>query len=350
MEALSWWEVSLPLRRPIHHASAHEPTIDSIVVAVTVNGVIGHAEVRANGSYGTGETGEDIEDALKTCAFLGEPVRDVTDELFKRSKLASMAVDMAAWDALGKHRQQPLYQLLGAGPRQEVLTHAQIGFGSVDDAVGLASRYDGEGFRRLKVRVGSSDVSDDIDRLEGIRRVVGTKTSIVADANAGWTLDQAEAILPHLKKLGVEWLEQPVATDGELAALTATGQMRIRADESARDAASIARLAQVHAVDGVHVKLEKTGSLARLIESITAARGNGLAVAFGQFDQGRLGCAATTHVAAGLGFTKAELWGCAEISQDIAGPLTISHGAVQVPQGNGLGLSVTLPGSPKGTL
>lgn len=348
--ALSWWRVSLPLRLALHHASACESALESIIIAADFDGVTGLAEVRSNGSYATGETAEDIEMGFRSGSIIGLLLREATKAVITRSKLAAMALDMAAWDALGKRRGEPLYIILGGSETKELVTHAQIGFGDVANAVALTRRFLREGFSRLKVRVGASDDAMDLARLRAIRVEAGPEVSIVADANSGWSTEQALRVLPELKSLKVKWLEQPVPNITGLEMLTAQNLVPIRADESARDAESVSQLGRAHAVNGVHLKLEKVGTVGHLVEAMDAARRAGLSVAFGQMDQGRLGCAATTHVAAGLGISEAELWGCAEVTDDIAGPLVIERGAVQLPQRPGLGVDVALSGAPKGRL
>jgi len=350
LRALTWWTVSLPLRSAIHHASAHEASIESIVIAADFDGWVGHAEVRANGSYATGETNDDIEAGFTNAVLLGSTVTDATDSVILRSRLAAMAIDIAGWDALGRRLGKPVHQLLGSSARQEVCTHAQIGFGDVETAAVLASRFLRQGFTRLKVRVGAADEQHDLARLRAIRDVGGPDISLVADANGGWSEEQALAALPYLHGLGIDWLEQPVSETPSLALITARQLVKVRADESVRGTEDVVRLANTGAVDGVHLKLEKSGTLSRLTEAIDAAQSRGLHVAIGQMDQGRLGCAATTQLAAGLGFPTAELWGWAEVVTDVADPLTVERGAVQVPQGPGLGVKVAPLKAPKGTL
>lgn len=347
LRSLSWWAISHPLARPLRHASADAATLESIVVAADIGGTVGFAEVRANGAYATGEDGRLIESALSAVA-LGVSVEETTEALLPISHLAAMAIDIAAWDALGHREATPLYRLLGGEETFGVETHAQIGFGDVPEAAALAARFVGEGFRRVKVRVGSSDPTLDIRRLRAIRKVVGAEVVVTADANAGWSLEQAQSVMASFADLAVTWIEQPVASSAQLRILSEQNFIPIRADESVRGDASIRELGEKRAVHGVHLKLEKSGTVARLVSSIAQARAAGFDVALGQMDQGRLGCAATTHLAAGLGFRSAELWGCAEILDDIAGPLTIDRGTVLVPQGPGLGVQVTVPTTPKG--
>lgn len=336
------YRVALPLRSPIDHAAAREPVIESLLLAADFGGVLGVAEVRTNAAYGTGEDAVRVNAALDAVRQEGAPVGLATESLARRSRLAALALDMAAWDALGKRLGTPVARLLNPAAPDQVRTHAQIPFGSPAEAAARARAARAAGFTRLKVRVGSPDPQDDLDRLRALRNEPGTgQLDVSVDANGGWTLDQALMALPWLEDLGVTWLEQPVRQAAEMNQLVRRANgVRIRADEIARDASSVRALAAAGAAHGVHLKLEKAGTLGALLMAVEEARRCGLDVAIGQFDQGRLGCAATTQVAAALGCEHAELWGCAEVDDDIAGPLTLDDGAVLVPSAPGLGVDV----------
>ncbi len=131
----------------------------------------------------------------------------------------------------------------------------------------------------------------------------------MVDANGGWDVPTAIGSLRWLTDLGVAWFEQPVAGLDGLAAVRSASPIPVWADESVRDAASVRAAATLGAIDGVHLKLEKTGTVAALTEAVDTARRHELEIGLGQMDCGRLGCATTVQLAAGLGIGIAELWG-----------------------------------------
>ena len=99
-----------------------------------------------------------------------------------------------------------------------------------------------------------------------------TDREIRVDANCGWTVQQAIAMLPVLEEYGVTVLEQPVAPtdlDG-FALIRARAKIPIIADESCMTAADIPAL--VGKVDGINIKLAKCGSLREAIRMIAIAR------------------------------------------------------------------------------
>jgi L-alanine-DL-glutamate epimerase-like enolase superfamily enzyme len=335
------WSVSLPLRRRLQHATADVSALTAVLVEVQLSdGIWGRAEVRSNGAYATGEDETAIAGAL--CAVTAEDrsVGELGDELSGHSRLARMAVDTAAWDALARRFGVPLYRAWNPTGVEvdSVRTHAQIGFSDADTAVHLARSYVATGFDRLKIRVGASDLGADVARVRAIREAVGPEVEFIVDANGGWTYDTAAAGIEALAGVGITWVEQPVMAASDLARLHEHSALPLYADESARDPESVESLAAADAVDGVHVKLEKCGTATLLFETVAAARTNGLKVALGQMDQGQLGCAVTTHLAAALGLDRAELWGWEGITRDVTDTMVMRDGRVAVPAGAGTGI------------
>lgn len=354
-----WWVVTLPLGAGLHHASVDASALEAVIVRVEFASGPGYAEVRSNGEYATHETAVDVEAALRYVPAIGRPLGAVTADLFGRSRLAAMALDIAGWDAFARSADRPLDRVFSERRAPSLPTHAPIGFGTVSEAGDLARRRAEAGFRRVKVRIGSSDVAHDLRRVQAVREAAGPTVTVITDANAGWSIDQALTALPRLADLEVAWLEQPTASIDDLVIVTREARkiagpgpsgLRIRADESVTDAASVRALRAADAVDGVHLKLEKVGTILRLIDTIAEARRSDLAVALGQMDQGRLGCAATTHIASGLNLDEVELWGWADVVSDVAFPLIERHGSVLLSDRPGLGVTVDLPAAPKGIL
>lgn len=92
------------------------------------------------------------------------------------------------------------------------------------------------GARTAKVKVAEpgQPLADDVARVEAVRELIPT---VRADANGGWTVEQAVAAARALTATGpLEYLEQPCATVTELAALRRRIEVPVAADESIRKA------------------------------------------------------------------------------------------------------------------
>ena len=69
------------------------------------------------------------------------------------------------------------------------------------------------GFKAMKIKVGSKDKERDIRRLKMLRDAVGEDVTIMIDANQQWTLQQALSIIPRLKEMNPYWVEEPTDPD-----------------------------------------------------------------------------------------------------------------------------------------
>lgn len=149
---------------------------------------------------------------------------------------AMSGVDIALWDILGKKAGLPLYKLLG-GYADKLVPYASSGFYTGEnDIQALGEAMDGyfrQGFRYAKMKVGRdpdefqsplSHLVDgdkynhsherDLERVAACCRVAekyGAK--IMVDANCSWNTYTAIRMGRELEKMGVFWLEEPLALD-----------------------------------------------------------------------------------------------------------------------------------------
>ena len=157
------------------------------------------------------------------------------------------------------------------------------------------------------------------------------------DANEGWSVAEAHALLPALVGLGVELIEQPFPA-GERAAfreLRAVGSgIPLVVDEGChtlRDVADVASYA-----DGVNLKLAKTGGIREAIRMVHAARALGLVVMLGCMIESSLGISAAGQFASLCDFV--DLDGHLLISDDPAEGLGLEDGRIVLSHRPGLGV------------
>ncbi|MFO8237191.1 MAG: enolase C-terminal domain-like protein, partial [Prochlorococcaceae cyanobacterium] len=154
---------------------------------------------------------------------------------------------------------------------------------------------------RIKLKLGSPDGLDHDCRLlevvaaaiERRRQSTGARCELQVDANGGWDLASAQAMVQPLQRAGVVLLEQPLVplTDPHrdlagFAALKPQCPMPLVADESCWDLHDLLRLAPV--VDGINIKLLKSGGLAEALLMARTARRLGLGVMLGCYSDGGL--------------------------------------------------------------
>ena len=129
------------------------------------------------------------------------------------------------------------------------------------------------GCRTAKVKVAESGqtLSDDVDRVAAVRDALGADGRVRVDANGAWTVEQAVEAIRALDKVGLEYVEQPVADVTDLAAVRRRVDVPIAADESIRRARDPLRVRELEAADIAVLKVQPLGgvrSCLRLAEQI----------------------------------------------------------------------------------
>jgi O-succinylbenzoate synthase len=157
------------------------------------------------------------------------------------------------------------------------------------------------GCRTAKVKVAEPGqvLAHDQARLEAVRDALGPDGLIRVDANGGWSVDEAVALLPLLDRAagGLEYAEQPVASVEDLALVRKRVDVPIAADESIRRAEDPYRVRDLEAADIAVLKVQPLGGVRaclRIAEDI------GLPVVVSSALETSVGIAAGVALAAAL--------------------------------------------------
>lgn len=186
---------------------------------------------------------------------------------------ARNAVDCALWDLAAKRAGKRAWELADLARPGPVITAYTL---SLDTPVKMQEAAARHAFRPLlKIKLGTED---DMARLEAVR-AGAPDTSIIVDANEGWTAEVYSALAPHLTRLGVALVEQPLPAGSDDMLAEIERPVPVCADESAHDCASLAGLAGKY--DMVNIKLDKTGGLTQALVMRDQARAAGYGVMVG---------------------------------------------------------------------
>lgn len=130
------------------------------------------------------------------------------------SVIAYNPIDVACWDLISKSANQPLYKLFGAC-RDKVPVYASGGLwlsSSDEDLQREAIEFVEQGFKAVKMRLGSANWKDDVRRVSLVRQTIGEDITLMADANQGLNVSKAAVLGKALEEFNLEWFEEPVPT------------------------------------------------------------------------------------------------------------------------------------------
>ncbi|MGD8397666.1 MAG: dipeptide epimerase [Anaerolineae bacterium] len=327
--------ITLHLRTPFRIAHGTSVARHNVLVRIRAGeheGIGEAAPVRQHG-----ESQADVRDYLSHLGDLGaDPFRleEILSSLPPGPQAARAAIDIALHDLVGKILEVPLYRFFGLTPARAPTTCLTLGMASPEE-IATRARAAGQHFSILKLKL----AHDEAESLALVRAAREASTArLVADANCAWTLEQALRLLPALAKLGLEWVEQPLAEDdlAGMAHLRQASPLPIFADEPVRTARDVPRLAGC--CDGVNIKVQKAGGLREAQRAIAVARAHSLQVMLGCMIESSVGITAAAHLAPLVDW--ADLDGTLHVANDpFTGVEVEAGGRLRLPGGPGLGIS-----------
>ena len=288
--------------------STHAHSTYLIVCVELEDGTRGYGEVSGTKNW-SGEDAGSAESAIKSHigpSIVGSKFSEVAEishlisGSIDRSYFTKAGVNMAIWDAAGKFQGLPVHKLLGGKHRSKIPVKISIsGDGiEIDQGIEEARR---SGFSKFKVKVGHGRERD-LPRFQRAREILGPNTFIGADANGGWTFDEAEHCIDFLKSLECAFIEQPVAKDllDQMAELNLTSGLPVIADESVFSLDDARRCIELDAADGVSVYIGKSGGLDLAMKISQLCAEANVDVIIGSNAELGIGTAAQIHVAAAI--------------------------------------------------
>jgi len=234
---------------------------------------------------------------------------------------ARNAVDCALWDMEAKASGKRAWELAGLpAPKPEITAYTL----SLDTPAKMQEQAAKHAFRPLlKIKLGTPD---DMPRLEAVR-AGAPKSRIIIDANEGWSRAVYLDLVPHLQRLGVSLVEQPLPASDDDGLIGIERPVPVCADESAHDCSSLPHLKGKY--DVVNIKLDKTGGLTEALRLKDAALAEGYGVMVGCMVGTSLAMAPATLVAQSA--TVTDLDGPLLLAEDRAEPLVFDAAGVHAP-------------------
>jgi L-Ala-D/L-Glu epimerase len=248
-------------------------------------------------------------------------------DCFQNNPFAQCALDEAAYDLYGKILGKPLYQIWGLKLADMPQTNYTIGIDSVEKMVEKLKEMP---WNLYKIKLGTPH---DIEIVKELRK--HTDATFRVDANCGWTAEETINNSHELKKLGVEFIEQPMQADAweGMKEVFKYAALPVIADESCIVPADVSKcFGYFH---GINIKLMKCGGLTPALLMISEARQLTMKVMMGCMTESSVGISAIAHIAPMLDYV--DMDGPLLIANDIAEGVTLTREKVVFPERNGIG-------------
>jgi len=350
-------ELEAPLAKPWRIATFELKSLLATVVRLhTDEGITGLGECIVR--LGPGATRAVIEEVLAP-VVVGRDVFDIEgiwDEMYRTMRArghsrgylveAISGIDIALWDALGKKLGLPVARLLAGHGRTTLKAYASSILLDTPRAMAQeAERLAAEGYTGIKMKIGGG-CKDDITRMDAVRRAVGDGVDVMLDANSGYDAPTAIIVGQQAERLGMYWLEEPVAPDdlpGYRRIRAAIRSVRLAAGEGEFTVAGFRPFAEEGLLDVMQPDIARAGGFTGCRRVAALAGTYNIAVAPHTGASGPICIAASLHFAAATpGFLTFEhMYIYNPLHEMLAQPLPQPKaGVIAVPDAPGIGVEL----------
>ncbi len=128
--------------------------------------------------------------------------------------IAMAGTDLALWDLAARRADKGVSDLLGR--RHSSLPTYGSGVNlhySTSELAEQVHRWVETGHTAVKIKVGSEDLSRDLERVRIVREILGPERRLMIDANQRWDLETAEKAVNALAEFQLDWVEEPLRAE-----------------------------------------------------------------------------------------------------------------------------------------
>ena len=291
----------------------------------------------------------DIQGAEEVCL---PSFRGLGTDVDFASVRAFGAVEMALWDIRGKAWGQPLYQLLGGAHRKEIAFADYFAFREARGSVGgeaspeavvdycLGLNRD-HGTTIFEGKLSTRDPAPSIRIVELLREKLGPEAILRIDSNKAYSLTEARRIARRLEPLDIRNWEDPVATFEEMAKLRQSTAIPFSVHTP-----DLVRAVALGVPDAFCTDFNVHGGIGRALRFIAACEAMGVDFMCYSGDSG-IASAAYLHVSAATPHIREpsqSLFRMQSVDVIEEGPFRPSRNLVRVPEGAGLGVTLSKTG------
>jgi muconate cycloisomerase len=330
-------------------------SVKRVLVELTSStGIVGWGEAAPWEVFtGTAEGAFAAIDVYLRSLVIGAPIRAIRattlamDVALVGHGEAKLAIETAMFDILGKSCGLSVADLLGGRVRDSIPLSFSIADPDFDADLQRMREMVPAGNRIFKVKTGVKPHAEDMAHLEAMRSEFGDAIDLRLDYNQALEPFGAIKVLRDVDRFRPTFIEQPVPRNclAAMASFADALDTPILADESCFDARDLMDIIRLGAADAISVKLMKAGGILKAQGLMAIADTAHLPGYGGTLWEGGVALAAGTQFIAA---TPGMSLGCEfymphhVLTEDVLeARIANRDGAVIVPTGPGLGISVT---------
>lgn len=347
IERVSTRTVSLPLDRPVVSAIHNIERIGCVLVQIETNqNVTGEGLLftlndeflflmkDAVDRLGEGLVGMDAEDPETAWQKMWQRIQFFGWSGFLIFGMSG--IDMAIWDAMARYQKMPIRTLIGGTDQSKPAYASNCLFldRSEEDLATEAKRLIAEGYRAMKIRVGSGSANNDARRVRIVRDTIGDDIALMADANQALNFDQAVEMGKLLQEYNLTWFEEPMPPQNFEAYTRLRKELNIpiATGESNYTLLDFNALVETRAADILMPDFSRVGGMTQLLKVMRLAEKHGLALSPHLYPEHSISVVASSASAT---YVEMMPW----FSRLFNEKLIIKNGNASVPSGAGFGFS-----------
>ncbi|MFM2366146.1 MAG: hypothetical protein RIR95_754 [Pseudomonadota bacterium] len=256
-------------------------------------------------------------------------------------------IEMAMWDARARTEGVPLHCLLGGAVRHEIALTEYFSYrlpgaddpgeaSPADIARYCARMIEDHDARIFEGKVGTVGLTEELKMVAEVRTAIGQR-SLQLDANGIWTLPTARLALRQLMRYDIAWFEEPCESYEEMAALRQHFDCAF-----STHIVDLPKAARLGCPDAIVTNINELGGIRGTLDFVAACAAMGVGFRFHSGETG-VGTAAYLHLSAALEHVRGASQTLLRWYGDdviTGGPFVPKSGAVAVPQGPGLGVTL----------
>lgn len=223
-------------------------------------------------------------------------LNELMDGILLGGTSAKSAIDIACWDVRGRALGVPVSALLGGVLQPSFPLYEAVPLGRPEEMAAFVETQRATGVNIFQLKVGNRP-EDDIERVHAAVAAGDRDTVVIADANGGWNLLEAESVLKRIDDLDL-YIEQPCRTTRDSASAHRHSRLPLVLDESITTAAELIEARTLASATAVNLKIGRIGGITKAVRLRDLAQDLNMMVTIEDTWGGDVTTAAVSHVAA----------------------------------------------------